>query len=199
MDSSHLIFLGDLRMTAALAGGVTVWLLAARSYRPACRWCVGYGAAMGAVAASKIMYLGWGLQIPALHFKAASGHAAGTASVLPIVMYLVARKFGRNSANSALAGGWIISIAVALALVAHGEHTSSEALAGWCLGIMASAGTWRHLRHTMIQPSRSGTIAALTSIAVIAICLHSVPVGRWMSKTALALSGEQRTHAWNDC
>ncbi len=199
MGSSYLIHLGDLRFTAALAGAVTVWLLAARSCRPACWWCVEYGAAMSAVTISKILYLGWGLQISALHFKAASGHAAGTAAVLPVVFYLLAIPFGRNNANFALAAGWIVSIAVALALVMQGEHTPSEAFAGWCLGVMASAATWLKLRQTEIAPSRSGMGAAFVLMALIATCLHTVPVGRWMNKTALVLSGEQRTHAWNDC
>jgi hypothetical protein len=199
MDASHLIHLGDLRLTAALAGAVTVWLLAARTFRPAFWWCVGYGSAVSAVAASKIMYLGWGLQIPALHFKAASGHAAGTAAVIPIVLYLLAMPLGRNNACFALAAGWLISIAVAFGLVAHGEHTLSEALAGWCLGMMASAGTWLNLRNKTILPSRRRMGAALALMAVIATSLQTVPVGRWMNKTALALSGEQRTHAWNDC
>lgn len=199
MDSLQLIHLGDLRLTAALAGGVTVWLLSARCYRQACRWCVGYGAVVGTVAVSKIIYLAWGLQFHSLHFKAASGHAAGTAAVFPIVLYLLTMLLGRSNANFALAGGWIISATIAIALVAHREHTASEAFAGWCLGSMASATTWLNLRHTMISPSRRGIGAAIALMAVIATCLQTVPVGQWMNKTALALSGEQRTHAWNDC
>ena len=199
MNASYLIHLGDLRLTAALAGAVTVWLLAARCYRSACWWSVSYGGAVGAVAASKILYLGWGVQITAFHFKAASGHAAGTASVLPILFYLLALPLGRHSANGGLVAGWMISVAVALTLVAHGEHTLSEALAGCCLGMMASLLTWLNLPHTIIQPSRRGMAASLALMAVIAICLDAVPVGRWMNKTALALSGEQRIHAWDGC
>jgi hypothetical protein len=199
MDAYHLIHLGDLRLTAALAGAVTVWLLAAKCYRPAFWWCIGYGIAVGTVAASKIIYLGWGLHIPALHFKAASGHAAGTASVLPIVLYLLSMPLGRRNASYAMIAGWSLSVAVAFALVAHGEHTPSEALAGWSLGVMASAVAWLNLHHAKIVPSRKGIGAALVLMAVIVTCLQTVPVGRWMHKTALALSGEQRTHSWNEC
>jgi len=199
MYQSYLISLGDLRLTAALAGAVVVWLVAARAYRAACWWCVAYGGALGAVAASKILYLGWGLQIAAVQFKAASGHAAGTAAVLPIVLYLLAMPIVRSKANFALAAGWMISAAVAFALVAHDEHSSSEALAGWCLGMLASAVSWSRMRRKLILPSRGGVGAALAMMTVIASGMQVVPVGPLMSKTALALSGEHRTHAWNDC
>lgn len=199
MHQSFLIYLGDLRVTTALAGAAAGWLMTGRHYRTAGWWCLSYCSVVATVAASKIIYLGWGLQIPAIHFKAASGHAAGTASVLPIVLYLLAAPLIRGKENIALGVGWCVSAAVVFSLVAYGEHTPSEALAGWCLGMVASTTTWWRIRRTVIQPSFKGFAAALALIAVIANGVQLVPVGRWMTKTALTLSGEQRTHPWSDC
>jgi membrane-associated phospholipid phosphatase len=198
MHQSFLIYLGDLRVTAALAGAVAVWLMVARHRRAAGWWCFSYCSAVAAVAASKIIYLGWGLQVAAIHFKAASGHAAGTAAVLPVVLYLLATSLFRGKENIALGVGWCISAAVVLSLVACREHTLSEALAGWCLGMVASTTTWWRMRRAVIQPSLRGIAAAVAIMAVIANGMQVVPIGRWITKTALALSGEQRTHSWSD-
>jgi len=198
MHSADLIYLGDLRLTVGLACAVSAWLLAAHAYRLAAFWCLYAGGAFIAVAASKIIYMGWGLQSTIIEFKAASGHAAGAAAVLPVVFYLVAQSYGRKKDYICLLGGWLLSIAVAAALVLNDEHSASEAIAGWSLGALASACSYMKMRGTNIIASRYGFSAALATTFLIAACMQAAPVGWWMIKTALVLSGAQRVHAWND-
>lgn len=204
MPLSSLIHLGDLRVTAALAIATAVWLLTARFYSCAGRWCLAYGVVLGLVAASKIAYLAWGTQIAAIAFKAVSGHAAGSAAVLPVVMHLFATSSGNTNNNVSsrqslgAAFGWLISAAVAFQLVRHGEHTPAEAFAGWCIGAVASWGVWIRLRHLSVPPSLAG--AALASIAAIAFALtmQFAPVGRWMTHFAVLISRGEHAHAWTD-
>lgn len=199
MYPENLIHLGDLRLTIALTGAVTVWLFAAYSSRSAAFWCIAAGSALGIVGASKIMYLGWGVQSASLDFKAASGHAVGAAAVLPVALYLLAMSFGRRQQAIGLLAGCVTSIAVAVSLVIHGEHTVSEALAGWCVGSVASGVTWLHLRHKVMRPSPQGICAAVAVGLIAATCMPAVPAGWWMIKTALALSGERTVHPWGEC
>jgi len=199
MDLARLIYLGDLRLTVTLAAAVMIWLLAARHYRSACYWCLTIACVYGTIALSKIIYLGWGLHSTILDFKAASGHAAGAAAVLPVALYLAAASSDRRKQNIAFLVGWIVSVAVAISLVRQGEHTTSEAFAGWCLGASASAAAWMSMRHKLILPSRAIVAAAITMTAVVFLFIQAVPVNWWMIKTALVLSGSQRVHSWNDC
>jgi hypothetical protein len=198
MHSAYLIYLGDLRLTVSLAGAVSAWLLVAHGHRLAAYWCIAVGGAFIAVAASKIMYLGWGVQFSTLDFKAASGHAAGAAAVLPVVLYTMARCYGRIEEYIALTAGWLLSIAVACALVVNDEHSTSEALAGWSAGAVASACTWIKMRGAITTASRRAAGAALATTILLAACMQVVPVGWWMIKTTLVLSGAQRVHGWND-
>jgi hypothetical protein len=198
MHSAYLIYLGDLRFTVALAGAAIAWLIVARAYRLAAYWFIAAGGALMIVATSKIIYLGWGVHFAPIDFKAASGHAAGAAAVLPIVLYLVASCYGRTEEHVALFGGWLISIAVACALVMNDEHSASEALAGWSVGALASACTWLKMREANIPVSIEGVGAALATTILLSACMQVVPLGWWMIKTTLLLSGAQRVHGWND-
>jgi hypothetical protein len=198
MHWAYLIYLGDLRFTVSLAGAVSAWLLAAHAYRLAAYWCIAVGGAFIAVAASKIMYLGWGVQFSLVDFKAASGHAAGAAAVLPVVLYVLARGYGRTEEYIALTVGWLLSIAVACALVVNHDHSTSEALAGWSAGAVASACTWVKMRGAIAPASTRALGAALATAIMLAACMQVVPVGWWMIKTTLVLSGAQRVHGWND-
>jgi hypothetical protein len=199
MDATSLIYLGDLRVTVALAGGVTICLVMARAYRAALWWSFTVAATFGAVAASKIFYLGWGLHSTVIDFKAASGHAAGAAAVLPIVFFIASALFNRGPQTSGLLAGWTVSCAVTFMLVHHGEHTASEALAGWCVGTCASAIAWRKLRCRGIHLSIQSCVTALIAIVVLAICVQNIPVGWWLVRTALMLSGATRLYSWEDC
>jgi hypothetical protein len=199
MSPVHLIHLGDLHLTVSLAGAVFAWLMIARSYRLACWWCVLFCCSVSTVAASKILYLAWGIRIDAVDFKAASGHAAGAAAVWPIVLYLLASGLGRTRRDMAFSTGVFVSIVVAAVLVTNGEHTASEAIAGWCFGMMASGMAWSKMRGTIIRPSFQLFGAAFASTVIIATCMQWAPMGWWMIKIARMVSGEQRTHAWGDC
>ena len=198
MDSAIVMYLGDVRLTIALAGGVTVWLLAAHAFRLACYWCIAVGSVFGAVAASKIIYMGWGLQLTSVEFKAVSGHAAGAAAVLPIVLSVLATSDKRHNGSIALLAGWVLGVAVAFALVNNGEHTPAEAFAGWCIGALASGSTSKKLCATQIHPSTLRIGAVLVTTILLAACMQAVPLGWWMIKAALALSGQHRIHTWNE-
>lgn len=199
MVQSCLIHLGDLRVSAALAAGVMVWLATARCYRAACLWCGAYCSAIGIVAASKIMYLGWGLQINAVDFSAASGHAVGSAVVLPVVLYILAKSISSDKANLAFGAGLAIATSLAFCLVVNGEHTLAEAFAGWCIGIAASTVCWRSMRHTTIQPMPMGVVVAVGITVVVANGMQLMPVNHLLAKTASVLSGKSQTHIWRCC
>lgn len=198
MSSANLVHLGDLRLTIALAGAVLAWLMAAHAYRLGCWWGIAFGGVIGAVSISKVLYMGWGIENSAVAFKAISGHAAGSAAVFPILLYLLATGWGHTTQNWAAMGGGLLSAGIAVALVQNNEHAASEAMGGWCIGVMASGTTWKKLRQTAIRPSSCefGAALAFTTAVAIATCMHFVPVGWLLIKVARALSGAQRLHAW---
>ena len=88
----QLVRLGDPELTLPAGAGVSAWLLAARAWRMAFWWSLLFGAALGMVAVSKVIFLGWGGGWQALGYKALSGHATGATALFPILFYLLLQR-----------------------------------------------------------------------------------------------------------
>jgi hypothetical protein len=189
MRWAELLHLGDLSLTIPVAGAIAAWLVAARAWRAALGWSLVFGLALTLVAATKIAFLGWATGLPALQFKAVSGHAAGFTAVFPTLAYLVARRLSVRAGLFAVAAGLAMGGVVAAALVHAGEHTTAEAIAGWLI-FAGDAPT---------PPARRAVPCAVLAFVAIAWAIGSVPVGWWMIKAALVLSGNSQPTPWDSC
>jgi len=196
---SQLLHLGDLSLTIPTGSAIAAWLLAGRAWRAAFGWTLVFGLALGLVAATKIAFMGWATGLPALDFKAVSGHATGFAAVFPTLCYLLAG--GRTARTRTLGAfaGLALAGVVAAALVHAGEHTLAEALAGWLIG----AGVFLcavHLAGNQPAPPAGRAIAfAACAFLATAWILRSAPLNWWMIKVALVLSGNPAPIPWDTC
>jgi membrane-associated phospholipid phosphatase len=191
--------LGDISLTLPAAAAVTVWLLVCGGWRGALCWSLLYVLAIGLVGASKIAFLGWGTGVPALHFKAISGHATGASAVFPTLFYLLVREQGALLRRAAAFAGLSLAALVAVVLVAAGEHTPSEALAGWMTGGLVSLACTRYTRGLQASRPLQGLACATLAFAGAAWLMRWAPLGYWMARAALALSGNERLHPWGSC
>jgi hypothetical protein len=199
MSWTQLLHLGDLNLTLPAGSAIAAWLLAGRAWRVALGWSLVFGLALAVVAANKIAFMGWATGVPALGFKAASGHATGFTAVFPTVCYLMST--GRSPRARALAAGLGLGLAavVAAALVHADEHTLAEALAGWLIGASAFLFTV-HLAGELRQPPGAGAFACAACVFLAtAWLIHRIPVGYWMIKVALVLSGNAAPTPWDSC
>lgn len=194
-----LMHLGDITLTLPAAAAVTAWLLASRAWRMALCWSLLYLCGIGLVGASKIAFLGWGTGLPTLGFKALSGHATGATAVFPVLFYLLVRGHGVVLPRAAVAAGLVLGGLVATMLVAGAEHTPSEAIAGWTIGALVSLGCIRCVRHLPATPALHGLGFAVLAFAGAAWLVKWIPLGYWMARAALALSGNDRLHPWDHC
>lgn len=207
----QLLHLGDLELTLPLAAAAGAWLLAARAWRGAIAWALLYAGAMALVGGSKVAYLGWGLDIAVLDFKAFSGHAAGVTAVYPVLAYLLCRPAGRGLALTAAGAGLGLGLAMTVALVRQDEHAVAEAATGWLLGAGASVGTLYQAEHQAGHQAgqqagphgiAAGLAPAVCAVAVFvtsASLMQSAHVGYWMIRLALALSGNTQPYSWDTC
>lgn len=157
MSWYQLFHLGDPMLTLPLGSAIAAWLLAARAWRPALGWILGFGLALGLVAATKIAFMGWATGLPALAFKAVSGHATGFAAVFPTLCYLAMPARMARARIPAVGAALALAAVFAAALVHAGEHTLAEAAAGWVIGAGAFLSTaWL---------ARGTSVTAVTSLA----------------------------------
>jgi hypothetical protein len=190
------LHLGDISLTLAAAAGITAWLLAARAWRVALYWCVLFVAGIGLVGASKIAYIAWGNALPALDFKAASGHAAGITAIAPLLFYLLIRHRGAAARAAAIAAGLALGVLMGVLLVASDEHSAAEALAGWTLGATISlGGIWLAGELPRQRPAH-GLLCLAVVFVTAAWMMRSFPFGYLMYRTARILSGNSVPFPW---
>ncbi|MET0982201.1 MAG: membrane-associated phospholipid phosphatase [Telluria sp.] len=198
MSWTTFLYLGNLTLTLPLAFAIAAWLLAARHWRAAGYWLLFFASALATVGVSKVAFLGWGTAIPLLDFQALSGHAAGVTAVFPVLFHVLLQ--GRPGlALGAAVAGLLLGASLAAGLVATGEHTASEAGAGWMVGAAAAAGTIRVARKAQPPRPLAGLAAGLLAFAATAWVMQRAHVGYWMIKVALALSGNTRPFQWGCC
>jgi membrane-associated phospholipid phosphatase len=121
-----------IMLPAAVA--IAVWLLTARAWRMTWLWCLLFGSALVLVAASKIVYVGWGIGIPALDFTGFSGHAMRSAAIMPPLCYLILQDKSFAVRMSGVAFGVGFAALISLSRVLLQYHSIAEALSGWLLG-----------------------------------------------------------------
>ena len=199
MTWSQLLHLGDLSLTVPTGGAIAAWLLAGRAWRAAFGWALVFGSALGLVAASKIAFLGWATGVPALDFKAISGHATGFAAVFPTLCYLVAPSRPPRARAIGAAAALGLAALVAAALVHAEEHTLAEALAGWLIGTGVFLCTVHFVCGQPAPPAGSATACATVAFLAAAWLLRSAPLNWWMIKVALVLSGNPAPTPWDHC
>jgi hypothetical protein len=185
----QLVRLGDPELTLPGAAGISAWLMVARAWRMAFWWSLLFGCAVALVAASKIVFLGWGGGWHALGYKALSGHATGATALFPMLFYLLLRGHSLRWRAAGVAGGLALGALLVVALTASCEHSWSEALAGWCAGAAASLGALSLAWSLPLLRPVQGMLAFLLVFCAGAWLMQWAHLGWWMIKAARLLSG----------
>jgi hypothetical protein len=193
----YIIDIGHTAVMVPAAGAIAAWLVSARAWKQALWWCLIFAAGLGLVALSKIGFLGWGLELPAIGFKALSGHAWRATVVVPVLFFVVLQGAPVRWRTAGVALGILLSIGIGALLVMFRFHTVSEVVASSILGVSAGAVFMR--RATMLPARRASAWAAPVSLlAFLLICgLKPSSISHRLVDVALFLSGREQPYRWN--
>lgn len=191
--------LGGVNVTLPAAIGIFSWLCAARAWRLAWWWCGLLCSLLTLTVASKILFIGWGLGMPALDFTGISGHALRATFIFPVLSYLVMRTAAPSWRIASVLTGLALGALIGLSRVKLHAHSESEVVAGCVLGGAASA----MFLHLFEQPRNfvlDRAVVVFSFIGLIAATfLTPAPTQRWMISSALYISGHDRPyvrHGW---
>ena len=196
MSWMPVIDIGHTAVMVPTAGAIAVWLISGRAWKLASWWCLIFAAGLGLVALSKIAFLGWGLSVPPLGFKALSGHAWRTAAVLPVLFFVVLQRAPDNWRKRGFAFGVVLSIGLGALLILFRFHTTSEVLASLVLGVAAGCAFVR-LSATLPQPGANRQAVAMSLLTFFIICsLKPSTINHRLVDVALYFSGRDQPYRW---
>jgi hypothetical protein len=190
------IHIGDLRLMLPTGFAIAAYLAVIKEWRIARFWFVLLCICTGFVTGSKIAYLGWGYGIPAINFKALSGHAAFSAAIIPSSIFVLLQSSSAAIRKNMLIGGFATAALLGVFLVLLNEHTVSEAIAGFLVGACIST---IFILRSHISPATGMRPWIFPFILIVLLSTWywlEPPVEFWMMQAAMQLSGHTMLYAW---
>lgn len=193
---------GYMRAELAQYGGITVMIPAAiiiavwlRYSNPwALRaWVITVGVTYSIVAASKLLFKGWGLSFQYLDVAVLSGHAMNTCLMVTVGLSLIARQFNLALRWPAALCGLVASMGFSAYCVAPYIHPLNEALAGAALGATAALVFLWRIETTEVKLTPGFIGGGLVFVLVCAL-VPKYNAELLLNRVAIGLSGAERAH-----
>ncbi|MDZ7277940.1 phosphatase PAP2 family protein [Pantoea eucrina] len=160
MSWKTLTYFGDSMLlipTAVIIALVLPWKSDNR--RSVWYWLLAFGLAGLLVSISKILFLGFGIGSARFNFTGFSGHSAMSATLWPVMMWLVSGRFSAAWRTVTIGIGYLIPLLVGLSRLVIHAHSLSEVLAGLALGFTLSSAFLITQRHTALKGFSLGQIS----------------------------------------
>ena len=194
----QIVDIGHTAVMVPLAGAIAAWLVLGRAWKLAAWWCLIFAAGLGLVASSKIAYLGWGLELPSLGFKALSGHAWRATAVLPVLFWVVLQDAPARWRMRGALLGVLLAAALAGLLVIFRFHTVSEVVPSFVLGICANLAFLRAASSSPAPAIRPWMVPLSLASFVLIVSLKPSSINHRLVDIALYFSGREEPYRWSN-
>jgi hypothetical protein len=193
-----IIDVGHTAVMLPVAAAIAAWLLAGRAWKMAVWWCFMFACGLSLVAMSKIAFLGWDAGVPALGFKALSGHAFCATAVIPVLLFVVLQGASVSMRAAGVVLGILASLSLGALLVRFEFHTASEVVASFVLGSFISLGYMRLARILPAPSAGRWTVPLALLVFALAFSLKPALMNQRLVNVALLLSGRDRPYEWSN-
>ena len=186
----RLTAFGDNTSILPLAALLAIWLCVRRESRRS-GWLLVIAVLVdgGVVAASKVLYMAWGVHPPGLDFIGLSGHSAMAFLFWSVLGAIVAAQWGLLRWLGIAAGG-VLAACVAASRLGLGVHSPSEVLLGSLWGAAVAASYLWLARDAAITRRRYGRLLLLLLIPPLLLARQfSFPSNRILAYTAEQIAG----------
>ncbi|WP_074013829.1 phosphatase PAP2 family protein [Candidatus Sodalis sp. SoCistrobi] len=185
-------FFGDSMLLLPCAGLIVVVLLLKTDARQACwQWLMLFCLAGGVVCASKLAFMGWGVGSRTYDFTGFSGHSALSASIWPVMLWILFSRARPAPRAAAVAGGYLLALAIGVSRLVIQAHSLSEVVSGLALGYLISTSflLMQFSRHTHIRFLTNGQIVAMLILPLLLV-VHGkkAPTQNLLEQIALSVA-----------
>ncbi|MDJ0036594.1 phosphatase PAP2 family protein [Pantoea allii] len=130
-------------------------------------WIMAFGLAGLVVSVSKILFLGFGIGSARFNFTGFSGHSAMSATLWPVMLWLISGRWSSRWRVFAIGVGYLIPLMVGLSRLVIHAHSISEVLTGLLLGFTLSTAFLLSQRQTALKGFSWPQIAAALLVPVL--------------------------------
>lgn len=172
MNWHWLTFFGDSMLLLPCAALIVILLLWKAETRRTCwQWLVLFGAAGALVVVSKLAFMGWGIGSRLYDFTGFSGHSALSASIWPVMIWILASRAPRGWRLAAVAMGYLLALTIGISRVIIHAHSVSEVVAGLALGYTISTSflLLQYSRQTQIHHLSFGQLTAVLLLPLLLV------------------------------
>ncbi|WP_413725057.1 phosphatase PAP2 family protein [Sodalis sp. RH16] len=202
MNWHWLTFFGDTMLLLPCAVIIVALLLwKAETRRTSLQWLLLIGAAGAIVIVSKLAFLGWGIGSRAYDFTGFSGHSALSASIWPVLIWILASRASRRFRLAAVAFGYLLALAIGVSRVILHAHSVSEVIAGLALGFTISTSflLMQYSRGTRIRHLSAGQLSAVLLLPLLLVMQgKKAPTQDLLERIALAIAPIQHVYTRAD-
>ncbi|CAI1666877.1 TPA: phosphatase PAP2 family protein [Serratia fonticola] len=140
MNWHFLTFFGDSMLLLPCAAIVfIILLLSPTSRKPTWQWMLLFGGVGAVVCVSKLAFMGWGIGSRHWDFTGFSGHSALSASIWPVLLWLLCGRFSSPVRRIAVIVGYLLAAVVGYSRLVIHAHSTSEVITGLALGFIVSS------------------------------------------------------------
>ena len=193
----RLVDIGHSVVMLPVAAAITAHLIAGRASKSAMLWLVMFTAGLTVVAFSKLLFLGWGIEISMLDFQALSGHAFRATAVIPTFFFVVARPISASCGKNAVTLGIAASLVICWLLIYFNFHTISEVLVSAVLGLAVGLGFIRVAKQTNLPPVTAINTACATFFLLVVVIIDPSSMNHRLADIAHYLARKGSAHEWN--
>lgn len=155
-----LTYLGDSMLlipTAVIMAILITWKNSDR--RAVCFWGLAFSSAGVIVSLSKIAFMGFGIGSARFNFTGLSGHSAMSATLWPVMLWLLSCRLNHVLRMVCIAVGYLIPLMVGVSRLMLNYHTTSEVLSGLILGFTLSSAFLISQRRSTFKAFSIGQVA----------------------------------------
>lgn len=116
-----------------------ILLLSPTSRKPTWQWMLLFGGVGAVVCVSKLAFMGWGIGSRHWDFTGFSGHSALSASIWPVLLWLLCGRFSSPVRRTAVIVGYLLAAVVGYSRLVIHAHSTSEVITGLALGFIVSS------------------------------------------------------------
>lgn len=172
MNWHFLTFFGDSMLLLPCAAIVfIILLLSPTSRKPTWQWMLLFGGVGAIVCVSKLAFMGWGIGSRHWDFTGFSGHSALSASIWPVLLWLLCGRFSSPVRRTAMIVGYLLAAVVGYSRLVIHAHSTSEVITGLALGFIVSSTFLMLQRGT--QPPRLSYRKIAVTLALPLVLINS--------------------------